>query len=238
MPLVTRDMGADDLVAVTSIEAASFDRPWTRAMFLDELAQELSWREVAVDPGGRVVGFLIGRRYPDAWHLMDLAVSPPYRRRGVGRDLVGRFLRAADAARMTVILEVRQRNVEAVALYEGHDFVTVGRRRGYYTDTNEDALVMARDVSDAGDVGDAGDLGLHGGADHQLEASRHQGLSGPLLAIETSCDDSAAAVLTPAGKVLASVVHSQDAIHERYGGVVPEVASRAHVERMTAVVRE
>ena len=59
-----------------------------------------------------------------------------------------------------------------------------------------------------------------------------------LLAIETSCDDSCAAVLTGDGTVLASVVHSQDSIHERYGGVVPEVASRAHVERLTAVVSE
>jgi N6-L-threonylcarbamoyladenine synthase len=59
-----------------------------------------------------------------------------------------------------------------------------------------------------------------------------------LLAIETSCDDSCAAVLTGEGKVLATVVHSQDAVHERYGGVVPEVASRAHVERLTAVVAE
>jgi N6-L-threonylcarbamoyladenine synthase len=63
-------------------------------------------------------------------------------------------------------------------------------------------------------------------------------LSGPLLAIETSCDDSSAAVLSPTGDVLSNVVHSQDAIHERYGGVVPEVASRAHVERLTVVVRE
>ena len=63
-------------------------------------------------------------------------------------------------------------------------------------------------------------------------------LQGPLLAIESSCDDSSAAVLSPGGEVLSNVVHSQDAIHERYGGVVPEVASRAHVERMSAVVRE
>lgn len=63
-------------------------------------------------------------------------------------------------------------------------------------------------------------------------------LSRPLLAIESSCDDSAAAVITPTGQVLASVNHSQDAIHQRYGGVVPEVASRAHVERMTVVVAE
>ncbi len=59
-----------------------------------------------------------------------------------------------------------------------------------------------------------------------------------ILAIESSCDDTAAAVLTNDGSILSSVSHSQDAIHERYGGVVPEVASRAHVERMSAVVTE
>lgn len=64
------------------------------------------------------------------------------------------------------------------------------------------------------------------------------GLEELILAIETSCDDTAAALITASGEVLASVSASQDAIHERYGGVVPEVASRAHVERATVVVRE
>ena len=61
---------------------------------------------------------------------------------------------------------------------------------------------------------------------------------GVVLALETSCDDTAAAVLSAGGDVLSSVSHSQDVIHERYGGVVPEAASRAHVERATVVVRE
>lgn len=59
-----------------------------------------------------------------------------------------------------------------------------------------------------------------------------------LLALETSCDDTSVAVLTGGLEVLSSVVHSQDVIHEKYGGVVPEAASRAHVERATVVVRE
>jgi N6-L-threonylcarbamoyladenine synthase len=62
--------------------------------------------------------------------------------------------------------------------------------------------------------------------------------SGPLLAIETSCDDSSVAILSADGAVLSSAVHSQDSIHEKYGGVVPEAASRAHVERLTVVLRE
>ena len=219
MRVAARRMESGDLDQVTKIEAQSFDRPWTREMFRDELTQDLSWMEVAVEAGGRVLGFLIGRRYPDVWHVMDLAVSPGWRRRGVGGGLLSRFLGAADDSLVPVVLEVRQGNEEAAALYEGEGFVTVARRRGYYTDTGEDALVMTRPLRDGG-------------------AARAQQLSGPLLAIETSCDDTAAAVLAPAGDVLSSVVHSQDAIHERYGGVVPEVASRAHVERMTAVIRE
>ncbi|NLE73829.1 MAG: tRNA (adenosine(37)-N6)-threonylcarbamoyltransferase complex transferase subunit TsaD [Actinobacteria bacterium] len=59
-----------------------------------------------------------------------------------------------------------------------------------------------------------------------------------MLALETSCDDTCAAVMTSEGHLLSSVIHSQDVIHKKYGGVVPEVASRAHAERATVVVRE
>jgi tRNA N6-adenosine threonylcarbamoyltransferase len=59
-----------------------------------------------------------------------------------------------------------------------------------------------------------------------------------ILALETSCDETAAAVITPGGEILANVVSSQADLHARYGGVVPEVASRRHLELVTPVVRE
>src|SRR3954463_339949 len=59
-----------------------------------------------------------------------------------------------------------------------------------------------------------------------------------LLTIETTCDETAAAVVTDQLEVLSSVVASQDALHERFGGVVPEIASRAHVERILPVIDE
>ena len=62
--------------------------------------------------------------------------------------------------------------------------------------------------------------------------------SDPLLAIETSCDDTCAAVVTPAGEILSNVISSQARFHERYGGVVPEIASRHHLELVNAVVDE
>ncbi|MGI5939389.1 MAG: tRNA (adenosine(37)-N6)-threonylcarbamoyltransferase complex transferase subunit TsaD [Thermoleophilia bacterium] len=214
-----RPMTCADLASVTAIEEASFSNPWASALFAEELEVERSWHVVAEDTAGLPAGYIIGRCYPDEWHLMDLAISPARRRQGVGTALLLDFLEGADEAAKPVILEVRPSNTEALALYEGHGFVAIGRRPHYYGGSGEDALVMERRPLPV-------DLRGPGRCD------------GPLLAIETSCDDTAAAVLSSDGRVLASVVHSQDAIHARYGGVVPEVAGRAHVERMTAVVRE
>ena len=68
---------------------------------------------------------------------------------------------------------------------------------------------------------------------------RSRGIAGgPILAIETSCDDTCAAVVTAEGEILANVISSQARFHERYGGVVPEVASRHHLELVNAVVDE
>lgn len=59
-----------------------------------------------------------------------------------------------------------------------------------------------------------------------------------LLALETTCDETAAAVVTDQLEVRSSVVASQDALHERFQGVVPEIAARAHVERILPVIDE
>src|SRR5438445_7728151 len=58
------------------------------------------------------------------------------------------------------------------------------------------------------------------------------------LAIETSCDETAAAVFTDEPKVLANVIASQTDLHARFGGVVPEVAARAHLQRLLPVIDE
>ncbi len=222
----TRDLAAADVPELVDIERDSFSSPWTPGMLAAELGVRFGWGSVAEDEDGRVIGFLIGRRYPDMWHVMDLAVAVDSRGHGVGRTLVRRFIEEADSARAPVLLEVRESNSAAVALYESEGFVALSVRKRYYADTGENALVMVREArsepEEDGCVGGrmrGGDIGL-------------------LLALESSCDDTAAAVLGRHGQVLSSVSHSQDAIHERYGGVVPEVASRAHVERMSAVVEE
>lgn len=212
-----RPMSVADLPNVVAIEEASFGDPWSEGMLREELSQAQSWHVVATTGDGVLAGYLIGRTYEGEWHLLDLAVAHGVRGCGYGGLLLDDFLDAADAAACRVVLEVRPGNAEALHLYLERGFETIGVRPHYYSDTAEDALVM----------------------EHLPGATRGKGdLGGPILAIETSCDDSSAAVLSADGRVLSNVVHSQDAIHERYGGVVPEVASRAHVERLSAVVDE
>lgn len=219
--VLTRALQPADLPAVVAIERASFMTPWTPEMLAAELGMRFGWSAVATAEGGEIAGFLIGRRYPDMWHVMDLAVAVAHRRQGVARVLLREFVAAADAAGQTVLLEVREGNTAAVALYESEGFVALSVRKRYYADTGENGLVMVRETGR--------------GARRGKKPGSPAGL---LLAIESSCDDTAAAVLGTGGEVLSSVSHSQDAIHERYGGVVPEVASRAHVERLSAVVSE
>src|SRR6185312_7516403 len=79
-----------------------------------------------------------------------------------------------------------------------------------------------------------------GRPDHVENAGRPGGsiAAGPILAIETSCDDTCAAVVTSDGEILSNVISSQARFHERYGGVVPEVASRHHLELVNAVTDE
>lgn len=142
-----RTMTAADLSTVTAIEKASFRRPWSKMMFQDELDQPFSWHRVAVDEAGRVQGYLIGRCYPDVWHLMNLAVEVGARRRGIGRALLEEFLAAAKQAGRSVFLEVRPSNRAAISLYRASGFAVVGVRPRYYSDNQEDALLMACDFA-------------------------------------------------------------------------------------------
>jgi [ribosomal protein S18]-alanine N-acetyltransferase len=139
-----RDMERSDLESVTRIEADCYETPWTLEMFTDELRERSSWHRVAASLDEKVVGYLIGRCYPDLWHLMNLAVPFALRRTGIGGTLLSEFLEAADAVSMGVLLEARPSNEDAISLYLRRGFAVMGLRRGYYTDNNEDALVMTR----------------------------------------------------------------------------------------------
>jgi [ribosomal protein S18]-alanine N-acetyltransferase len=140
--VTTRSLGYSDLPQVISIERRAFPTPWSLAMFVLELSKPSGICIAAIEER-RMVGYLICSRYADVWHLMNIAVDPPARRRGIATALLEEMIaRAGQDASYT--LEVRPSNIYAIALYERFGFRSAGTRRRYYQDTGEDALIMWR----------------------------------------------------------------------------------------------
>ena len=140
-----RRLALGDLLAIEEIERRSYPTPWSRSMFASELAKASSICLGAYD-GDQLIGYVVNSRYVDAWHVMNVAVDPDHRGRGVATMLLERlFDLTADDARRGYTLEVRVSNEKAISLYERLGFRSRGLRRGYYTDNREDALIMWRD---------------------------------------------------------------------------------------------
>jgi [ribosomal protein S18]-alanine N-acetyltransferase len=142
-PIAIERMRSADLEEVLAIERASFSMPWSRGAFLYELEQNRVARCYVVREDGRLIGYICLWEVADEVHITNVAVHPDLRRRGVARSLLSAVLDDARQRKLRlVVLEVRPSNAEALGLYESFGFRVVGRRRGYYYDTGEDALVM------------------------------------------------------------------------------------------------
>jgi ribosomal-protein-alanine N-acetyltransferase len=150
MPLDVERMRVEDLDEVLAIERLSFSMPWSRGAFLYEMQQNRAARCWVMREAGRVVGYVCLWEIADELHITNIAVHPGERRRGLGRTLLGGVIADGRARGLrTVVLEVRPSNREALGLYESFGFRVVGRRRGYYYDTGEDALVMEASLAAA-----------------------------------------------------------------------------------------
>jgi ribosomal-protein-alanine N-acetyltransferase len=142
-----RRLDQRDLPAVEEIERASYATPWSEAMFAAELRKPSSLALGAFGENDELVGFAVVSRYVDAWHVMNVAVSPSHRRQGIATALLERLFEVTAAdPRRGYTLEVRVSNVDAIRLYERLGFESRGIRRGYYTDNREDALIMWREA--------------------------------------------------------------------------------------------
>jgi len=134
-----------DLPQILVIERRAFPTPWSLAMFVLELSKSMDVC-LAATRGDALVGYLVCSRYDTVWHIMNVAVDPAHRRVGIATALLaGLIERLAVNARYT--LEVRESNAAAIALYERHGFRAAGRRRRYYQDNGEDAVIMWRTPS-------------------------------------------------------------------------------------------
>ena len=146
MSFSIRKLELADLDAIEAIERVSYPTPWSRSMFVSELAKPSSLSLAAIADDGTLAGYLVLSRYVDAWHVMNVAVAEQHRRAGIASAMLrSLFAVTRDDAERGYTLEVRVSNVAAIRLYERCGFVTRGVRRGYYTDNREDALIMWKD---------------------------------------------------------------------------------------------
>jgi len=135
-----RRLAYSDLPAVIAIERRSFPTPWSLAMFVLELSKP-SGICLAASAGDDMLGYVICSRYDQVWHLMNIAVAPERRRRGIAWALMTRLVEEARGV-LPFTLEVRVSNTKAIEMYERFGFRSAGVRPRYYHDNGEDALIM------------------------------------------------------------------------------------------------
>jgi [ribosomal protein S18]-alanine N-acetyltransferase len=155
-PPTIRPLAYADLPQVIAIERRAFTTPWSLAMFVLELSKPSGVCLAAVDSRtSKLVGYLVCSRYDTVWHLMNVAVEPALRRRGIAWALLEEMIRQAGPEQQYT-LEVRMSNAPAIALYERLHFRSAGKRPRYYRDNGEDAVIMWRTAETVSTPGAAG----------------------------------------------------------------------------------
>ena len=140
-------MGPSDLDGVMEIEKVSFPTPWSREMFIEDFPRDFSDTLVAAGTSDEILGYAVCWTIAGESHLLNIAVHPALRGQGIGRALLTECIRRAARAGASVIyLEVRAGNDAAQRLYRSMGFEFRGIRKGYYTDTAEDAIIFDREV--------------------------------------------------------------------------------------------
>lgn len=150
MNLTFRKMTVDDISAVIDLDQKSFSLPWPERSFRFELTDNPASRCWVAELDGKIVGMIVVWLIVDEAHVATVATHPDYRRRGIGKRLLAHALRhmMQDGARSS-FLEVRESNLAAQEMYRKFGYEARGRRRRYYRDNDEDAILMNLDRLDA-----------------------------------------------------------------------------------------
>lgn len=159
------------LRGVLRIEQQVYPRPWSLGLFMSELGYRGSRVYVVARVGNAVVGYGGVMLVTDDGHVTTLAVDPTWQRHQLGTRLLHTLATAAIArGAQNLTLEVRASNQGAQALYRAFGFAPAGIRKGYYVETNEDAIIMWANDVDAADYADrlaALEAGLPGTTIHE-----------------------------------------------------------------------
>ena len=234
-----RPLDAAHVADVAKLEAQVMEgAPWTEKTISNELsaAGYLWWAAFSRDGAGeaKLVAYVGGLVAGDVLEVLRVGTDPEWRRRGIARELIAHLASdARDLGAQSCMLEVRADNKPAQALYESIGLERVGVRAKYY-DNAVDAVIMNGPLPVA-----SHDVGGMEVQDHKENEAAPLKVTRPLIiAIESSCDETAASIVDGEGNLLADVVASQIDFHSRFGGVVPEIASRKHIEAICGVCDE
>jgi len=147
--IVVDRMTVDDLIAVHVIERESFSTPWPAQAYREEIEHNRLAHYIVARSGNSIVGFAGIWLLVDEAHITTFATRSAWRRQGIGERLLAALLDLALArGAKEATLEVRPSNIPAKRLYEKFGFKVVGVRPRYYSDNNEDALIMTTDSLD------------------------------------------------------------------------------------------
>ena len=140
-----RPMEEAHVPQIAQLEKLCFSDPWSESSIASELSNPLSCWLVAVE-GEKLAGYIGSQTVMGETDMMNVAVNPDFRRQGVARTLILALVEALKArGSHWLMLEVRQSNAPARALYEKLGFSEVGRRKNYYRNPKEDALILRKE---------------------------------------------------------------------------------------------
>jgi len=144
--MVIREMKIGDVPEIAKLETICFSDPWSEKSIASELENRLSYWLVA-EQDGVIVGYVGSQSVLDSADMMNIAVAPTYRRKGIGRLLIIALIDYLLQKKIHfLLLEVRISNISAISLYKSMGFEQVGRRPRYYHNPREDALILRKEL--------------------------------------------------------------------------------------------
>ncbi len=145
-------MTAEHIPQIAAIERSCFSHPWSEDMLREALWNDAAVIVAADGDDGAVLGYAGLQVVLDEGYIDNIAVAPAYRRQGVADALLSAFERFGREKLAFLTLEVRQSNAPAIALYKKHGFQAMGRRKNYYDDPKEDAIIMTLELKHEAEI--------------------------------------------------------------------------------------